>query len=125
MTFKLSSIGRRVKIQRVPCPYFEPQTKSRRAVAFRLPLRAFWLGRCTAGGTPDEDTQLEHCNLGYALPCPHLPPDREADAVRFSERPDGPMFILEKDHRPVRWDGLATIEPGTVLSTQAQAWLKR
>jgi hypothetical protein len=35
------------------------------------------------------------------------------------------MFILEKDHRPVRWDGLATIEPGTVLSTQAQAWLKR
>lgn len=68
--------------------------------------------------------QLERCNLGYALQCPHLPPEREADAVRFSQRLDGPMFILEKDHRPVRWDGLAAIEPGTVLSTQAQAWLK-
>jgi hypothetical protein len=109
----------------VPCPYFLPAARSARRPGFRLPLGAFWTGACTSGGDPGERTQLDDCNFGNALHCPHLPADREADAVRFDTWRGERLFILEKDHAPVRWGSIESIEPGTVLDRQANAWKKR
>ncbi len=72
---------------------------------------------------PDEDHQLSCCNLGYARgACPAFPPKAEADAVRFADRPAGPLFILEKEHVPVRFGPVGEIEPGSLLDRQRQAW---
>jgi hypothetical protein len=108
----------------MPCPCFLPRERSPRAVGFRLPLGAFWLGECAAGGAPDEQMQLDECNFGNTLDCPHLPPDREADAVRFDAWRGETLFILEKDHAPVRWGSAETIAPGTALHRQYTAWTK-
>lgn len=53
----------------------------------RLPLGAGWRGGCCASGhevTAGEAHVREFCNLGYAVLCPHLPQNRDWDAVRFS-----------------------------------------
>jgi hypothetical protein len=138
------------------CPYFDPVQKSSRRIPFRLPLNAFWLGRCAAPGedTPDmslsngsapdmsatggsapdmsvrmsrqdpaEEFQLEYCNRGYAgNHCPRFPAAAEADAVRFAAGPAGTLFILEKEHRPVRFGQVSGIEPGSLLDRQRIAW---
>jgi hypothetical protein len=53
---------------------------------------------------PEETEQREICNTGYARGrCDRFPTDAEADAVRFSSNRDGTLvYILEKDHAPVR-----------------------
>lgn len=57
----------------------------------RLPLGAGWSGACSAPGLEGAAEALvdavsirDFCNLGYATACPHLPRDRDWDAVRFS-----------------------------------------
>lgn len=94
------------------CPYFVP-----RAILndgswphpSRLPLGAGWSGGCCASGqsiTPAESQLREFCNLGYAAACPHLPIEREWDAVRFSVASAGReqvtfSYVCELGHAPV------------------------
>jgi hypothetical protein len=72
------------------CPFFVPReilTDGGWSHPTRLPLGAGWRGSCCAGGhefTPDDETIHAFCNLGYAAGCPHLPADRDWDAIRFS-----------------------------------------
>lgn len=94
------------------CPYFMPTHKSEDAAWLhpsRLPLGAGWGGHCCAPGNegkaPSYQSLRDHCNLGYALACNHLPKDRSADAIRFSVARDRGSrlelwFICEIDHRP-------------------------
>ncbi len=94
------------------CPYFVP----REVVAdgswlhpSRLPLGAGWNGNCRASGqeiAAPETHVREFCNLGYAKACPHLPPQRDWDAVRFSVANTSPdqivlCFVCELDHAPI------------------------
>ncbi len=92
----------------------------------RLPLGKFWLGECRAAVTPfqpDEETQLDCCNFGYAQGrCPHFPDGSASDAVRFTGQAAGSMFILERNHVPVRSGPLTAIETGSILERQSQAW---
>lgn len=107
------------------CPYFVPVEKREDRLAFRLPLGAFWTGECGAspGERPSEDVQRNECNFGYARgTCPRFPADAEADAVRFTRRGEERLFILEKDHAPVRFGRVESIERGTILEKQARAW---
>lgn len=94
------------------CPYFMPTHKSEDAAWLhpsRLPLGAGWSGHCCAPNhestTPSDQSLRDHCNLGYAVACPHLPKERAADAVRFSVARDRGTqlelwFIFERNHRP-------------------------
>ncbi len=93
------------------CPYFMPTHKSEAAWLHpsRLPLGGGWSGHCSApgneGAMPSDQSLREHCNLGYAVACPHLPKERTADAVRFSiARDRGSQlelwFVCELGHRP-------------------------
>jgi hypothetical protein len=110
----------------VACPYFLPLERREERLAFRLPLGAFWTGECGAGPreTPADEFQLNECNFGYVRGrCPRFPPDAEADAVRFTRRNGERLFILEKDHAPVRFGPIAAIERGTILEKQARAWI--
>jgi hypothetical protein len=96
----------------LPCPFFMPTHKSEDAAWLhpsRLPLGAGWSGHCRAPGnegvTPSHQSLREHCNLGYATTCAHLPKQRAADAVRFSiARDRGSQlelwFVCEFGHRP-------------------------
>lgn len=92
----------------------------------RLPLGVFWIGECRAAVTafqPEEDTQLDCCNFGYAQGrCPRFPGGSSADAVRFTKQAAGAMFILERNHVPVRFGPLTAIETGSILERQSQAW---
>ena len=77
------------------CPYFVP-CEIVYDISWphpaRLPLGAGWRGSCCAGNgakpehesTPDAALLRDNCNLGYATTCPHLPPARDWDAIRFS-----------------------------------------
>jgi hypothetical protein len=75
----------------------------------RLPLGAGWTGNCLASGQElaASDTHIrEFCNLGYATACPHLPPRRDWDAIRFSVARAGReqvtlCFVCELDHAPI------------------------
>jgi hypothetical protein len=75
------------------------------------------------GGTADR----EICNFGYArLECEAFPSDGEADAVRFATLDGKLIYILEKNHSPIR-QGDAGILTGS-LRRQAEVfaeWLKR
>ena len=72
------------------CPYFVPQEILNDGTWLhpaRLPLGAGWRGLCCAKGNvfaPDDATIHTLCNLGYASNCPHLPSERDWDAIRFS-----------------------------------------
>ncbi|MGE5206200.1 MAG: hypothetical protein ACM3PW_11320, partial [Chlamydiota bacterium] len=94
------------------CPYFMPSAKFE-AIAWphraRLPLGDGWQGHCTAPGqegfTPSPEELANFCNLGYARGCPHLPPDRAWDAVRFCVARDNDnlvtvLYVCERDYRP-------------------------
>jgi hypothetical protein len=72
------------------CPFFVPReivNDGSWPHPSRLPLGAGWTGTCRASGqelaVPDTHIR-EFCNLGYATACPHLPQQRDWDAVRFS-----------------------------------------
>jgi hypothetical protein len=76
------------------CPFFVPREIVSQTMndgswphPSRLPLGAGWTGTCRASGQEQAvpDTHIrEFCNLGYATTCPHLPQQRDWDAVRFS-----------------------------------------
>jgi hypothetical protein len=94
------------------CPFFVPReilNDGSWLHPSRLPLGAGWSGSCCAGDaamTPSESLIREHCNLGYAFTCPHLPRQRDWDAVRFSVAVAGEKeitlrFTCELDHAPV------------------------
>ena len=64
--------------------------------------------------TPGEALIRENCNLGYAAACPHLPRQRDWDAVRFAVAVAGEeeitlRYTCEMDHAPVA-DGTLTYE---------------
>lgn len=109
------------------CPFFFPTSKLNGGWLHpsRLPLGAGWLGQCCApgheGAEPTTEEVREFCNLGYAVNCPRLPKDRNADAVRFSILRDAGTqilvrFVCEFGHRPAN-DGHLEYEAGQ------QRWL--
>lgn len=91
------------------CPFFLPTHRHERELwtfRARLPLGDGWVGKCTAhDGAPTDDALRDHCNLGYAHACPHLPHDRHADAVHFSVAADNGGLVslhyaFELGHAP-------------------------
>ena len=108
------------------CPYFVPREKSvhpSRPAPARSPLGGLYSGTCDADPfhIPGADELYHFCNVGYARGlCPQFPIDAEADAVRFTLHRERLLFVLEKDHAPVRHGEL----PGTggVLDAQGRAF---
>jgi hypothetical protein len=90
----------------------------------RLPLGAGWTGNCRASGLELAASQTharEFCNLGYATACPHLPRNRDWDAIRFSVAwVHGEQiticFVCELGHAPIE-HGKATFD------LAREAWL--
>jgi len=105
------------------CPYFYPLAKAEvdRQPA-RSPLGVLYRGKCEMGGGADQ----EICNFGYARgECNAFPPNAEADAVRFAAIAGKLIFILEKNHSPIRHGDAGVL--GGSLRRQAevfQEWLK-
>ena len=100
------------------CPYFVPReilNDGSWPHPSRLPLGAGWSGSCCASGqsiVPADSHLREFCNLGYAAACPHLPVEREWDAVRFSVASAGReqvtfCYVCELGHAPVEQGKLA------------------
>jgi len=94
------------------CPYFVPReilNDGSWLHPSRLPLGAGWNGSCCATGqetVPTDSALREFCNLGNATACPHLPHERDWDAVRFSVAlaSDGQItlwYVCERGHAPV------------------------
>ena len=74
---------------------------------------------------PSEEHQREWCNCGYARGrCAEFPADAAADAVRFSMAGGKVVYILEKDHAPMRHG--RTDEDGVdeLLRSQARAFVE-
>jgi hypothetical protein len=94
------------------CPFFVPLEILKDGSwphPSRLPLGAGWTGNCRASGqevAASEEHIRDFCNLGYAAACPHLPPRRDWDAVRFSvANANGYQltfgYVCELAHAPV------------------------
>jgi hypothetical protein len=82
-----------------------------------LPLGDGFAGECRApsctGRKPIDEELKESCNLGYAKACPHLPAERNADAVHFSATGDGIVkvkYVMVKDQAPGE-HGLLEFDP--------------
>ena len=122
------------------CPYFVPSE-----IVYdiswphpaRLPLGAGWKGSCCANApaNPEREAPIldatllrDHCNLGYATSCPHLPQARDWDAVRFSVASSSAgqitlCYVCDLAHAPKEhgtliynlvsesWQDAATIDP--------------
>ncbi len=110
------------------CPYFVPReilNDGSWPHPARLPLAAGWKGNCCASGqeaAPTDTAIREFCNLGNA-PCPHLPAERDWDAVRFSVASTSIQnvalwFVCERSHAPVE-DGKLTFD------LETRAWKNR
>jgi hypothetical protein len=120
------------------CPFFVPReivNDGSWPHPARLPLGAGWTGTCCASNGSTTSTAevvptavdaaylRDFCNLGYAAGCPHLPGQRDWDAVRFSVASSGPehitlTYICERAHAPV--------EHGTLtFDLQAEVWRDR
>jgi hypothetical protein len=95
------------------CPFFVPTeivNDGSWPHPSRLPLGAGWTGNCRASGqelTASVNHIREFCNLGYATACPHLPPTRDWDAIRFSVAQVRPEqitihFVCELAHAPIK-----------------------
>ncbi|HEY4364386.1 MAG TPA: hypothetical protein VGN17_25700 [Bryobacteraceae bacterium] len=114
------------------CPFFEPRRKLDAGPwthAPRLPLGAAYAGICRAhpagAQEPTEEHQRELCNCGYARGrCSEFPLDAEGDAVRFSVAGESVMYILEKDHTPVRHGVLEMDDVDELLRSQGRAFLE-
>jgi hypothetical protein len=109
------------------CPYFVPREMVNDGSWLhpaRLPLGAGWIGACCASEhevTPDNSALREFCNLGNATACPHLPPEREWDAIRFSVARTSAeqitlWYVCEKTHAPVEHGKL-------IFDRIAERWL--
>ncbi len=89
----------------------------------RLPLGAGWTGHCCALGgelAPSDLHLREFCNLGYATGCPHLPLERDWDAIRFSiarvsDEQITICFECELGHAPVEHGEL-------IFDLRREAW---
>ncbi|MCX6623524.1 MAG: hypothetical protein NTY38_21150 [Acidobacteria bacterium] len=108
------------------CPFFYPTERMTWPAAPRTPWGAPYEGLCQAGEAgfrPDEETERELCNFGYARGrCRHYPGGpggAEADAVRF----DGGRYILEKDYGPLCAGGIEALEDPR-LRRQAAVFLE-
>jgi hypothetical protein len=119
------------------CPFFVPQriaTDASWQHPSRLPLGAGWRGACCASGqemaVPDA-AGLELCNLGYAAACPHLPPQRDWDAIRFSVACTNSAlvtlwYICEAGHAPRSHGKLSfDLERGMCLNPHPDARVQR
>jgi hypothetical protein len=109
------------------CPFFVPReivNDGSWPHPSRLPLGAGWTGNCRASGQElaTSDTHIrEFCNLGYATACPHLPPGRDWDAIRFSVANTNAnqvtlWYVCEKGHAPVEHGRL-------IFDLANQAWV--
>ena len=91
------------------CPYFLPTgcDEDERPAPARAPLGRLQRGECHAQNPPlipDGALMREYCNFGYGRGnCPHFPVDSVADAVRFSPRGAGLIYILEARYSPVEF----------------------
>ena len=94
------------------CPYFVPReilNDGSWLHPARLPLGAGWTGQCCASGqetAPSDYLLHDSCNLGNACACPHLPRDRDWDAVRFSISATSSeqitlWYVCELAHAPI------------------------
>jgi hypothetical protein len=94
------------------CPYFVPREIRNDGSWLhpaRLPLGAGWTGNCCASGqeaAASDSALRDFCNLGNASACPHLPRDRDWDAVRFSISGTSSeqitlWYVCELAHAPV------------------------
>ena len=119
------------------CPYFVPReilNDGSWPHPSRLPLGAGWNGGCCASGSvvsPQDSEIREFCNLGYATRCPHLPPRRDWDAIRFAvARTSSEQIVLsyscELDYAP-REHGTMTfnVSRETWQNTHADARVNR
>src|SRR4030088_2968791 len=109
------------------CPFFVPReivNDGSWPHPSRLPLGAGWTGNCRASGQEVATSDMhirEFCNLGYAIACPHLPPRRDWDAMRFSvARANANQvtlwYVCENGHAPVEHGSLT-------FDLANQAWL--
>ena len=109
------------------CPYFVPReilNDGSWLHPARLPLGAGWSGRCCASAqetTPNDSALREFCNLGNASSCPHLPSERDWDAVRFSVARTSPeqiilWYVCELAHAPIEHGKL-------IFDRLAESWL--
>ena len=119
------------------CPYFVPReivNDGSWLHPSRLPLGAGWSGRCCASGqetTPSDFVLHELCNLGNATACPHLPRERDWDAVRFSVAHTSSdqitlWYVCELAHAPVEHGKLSfDCAEGRWLNPHADARVQR
>jgi hypothetical protein len=89
----------------------------------RVPLGVLYDGRCEIGGRQQSDA----CNFGYAAGrCDAFPSDPVADAVRFTMLEGRTVYVLEKDHSPLRHGDAACLNGA--LARQAEvftSWMNR
>jgi len=94
----------------VACPYFIPAEHHELELwphRYRLSLGDGFTGHCSiCPNSCDDETLRSQCNIGYAA-CPHLPADRNYDAVRFLVASQGAgamilrvQFACERAHLP-------------------------
>jgi hypothetical protein len=86
----MAFLTRKQRGNNLACTFFVPQeilNDGSWPHPSRLPLGAGWTGTCRASGEEQAVADIhirEFCNLGYATACPHLPQERDWDAIRFS-----------------------------------------
>jgi hypothetical protein len=123
----MADLSRNNEGNNLACPFFVPieivSDGSWRHPS-RLPLGAGWRGNCLASGLelPASDDHIrDFCNLGYATACPHLPRQRDWDAIRFSVAHVGAdqftiCFVCELGHAPIEHGKL-------IFDLSADVWL--
>lgn len=112
------------------CPWFSPVSEvdfSSRPRPARAPLGSVFHGSCEAHPdapfTPSDDLLFGPCNFGYGRDrCPAFPADSEGDAVRFTKLGNRSVWILEREHSPVRHGSVDDPFPSARLERQAQAF---
>jgi hypothetical protein len=114
------------------CPWFNPLSEadfSARPRPARAPLGTVFEGICEARPdapfTPSDDLLYGFCNFGYGRDrCPAFPADSEADAVRFTSVGNRSVWVLEKEHAPVRYGSCDESFPSPRLERQAEAFTR-
>jgi hypothetical protein len=114
------------------CPWFNPLREADLAARprpARAPLGTVFDGTCEAHAEaafrPSDDLLYGLCNFGYGRGrCPVFPADSECDAVRFTAVGNRTVWILERDHAPVRHGSFDEPFPTPLLERQAQAFTR-
>jgi hypothetical protein len=119
------------------CPFFVPREIASDGSwqhPSRLPLGGGWRGGCCASGqevVASDASLWELCNLGYATACPHLPAQRDWDAIRFSvARANTSVvtlwYVCEAGHAPRSHGKLSfDLERGVWLNPHSDARVQR